>query len=151
MVDEKKIIKRLNQLREENIKLYPHHYHLNMGINMAIAAIQKEAEQCWETEHTPPHGETVLLRCEVRTENGVAVVYTARGFFVEPHTEDSINGDLPYCWDNEGDWLEYDEEEDIYYVPSGYFERCENAQEYSATVIPDFVTGWMYLPSDEYD
>lgn len=41
---------------------------------------------------------------------------------------------------------EYDEEEDEYYVPEGYYEHIHNWDDYGYVSVDDFVIGWHPLP-----
>jgi hypothetical protein len=45
------------------------------------------------------------------------------------------------------DFAEYDEENDEYYWPEGWYESIENWYEYAAVFINDVVTHWQPLPS----
>lgn len=49
-----------------------------------------------------------------------------------------------YVWDNDCIDMEYDEENDAYLIPEGWWESVEYGEEYSA--VSDFVTHWMPLP-----
>lgn len=49
-----------------------------------------------------------------------------------------------YVWDNDCIDMEYDEENDVYLIPEGWWESIEYGEEFSA--VSDFVTHWMPLP-----
>ena len=52
-----------------------------------------------------------------------------------------------YTEENDNDWAEYCEEKDNYYTPEGWYEICENWDDYSAMKIcgAEFI-GWQPLP-----
>ena len=52
-----------------------------------------------------------------------------------------------YTWNNDYIDMEYDEENDAYLIPEGWWESIEYGEEFSA--VSDFVTHWMPLPSTE--
>ena len=49
-----------------------------------------------------------------------------------------------YTWNNDYIDMEYDEENDAYLIPEGWWESIEYGEEFSA--VSDFVTHWMPLP-----
>ncbi len=49
-----------------------------------------------------------------------------------------------YAWNNDCIDMEYDEENDAYLIPEGWWESVEYGEEFSA--VSDFVTHWMPLP-----
>ena len=49
-----------------------------------------------------------------------------------------------YDWNNDCIDMEYDEENDAYLIPEGWWESVEYGEEFSA--VSDFVTHWMPLP-----
>lgn len=49
-----------------------------------------------------------------------------------------------YVWSNDYIDMEYDEENDAYLIPEGWWESVEYREEFSA--VSDFVTHWMPLP-----
>ena len=49
-----------------------------------------------------------------------------------------------YAWSNDYIDMEYDEENDAYLIPEGWWESVEYGEEFSA--VSDFVTHWMPLP-----
>ena len=52
-----------------------------------------------------------------------------------------------YAWNNDYIDMEYDEENDAYLIPEGWWESIEYGEEFSA--VSDFVTHWMPLPNTE--
>lgn len=61
------------------------------------------------------------------------------------HTDGKHNGyESSYTWDTTDLDMEYDEENDTYLIPEGWWECVEYGDEFSA--IGDFVTHWMPLP-----
>ena len=54
-----------------------------------------------------------------------------------------------YAWDNDCIDMEYDEENDAYLIPEGWWESIEYGEEFSA--VSDFVTHWMPLPEPPKD
>ena len=49
-----------------------------------------------------------------------------------------------YTWNNDYIDMEYDEENDAYLIPDGWWESVEYGEEFSA--VSDFVTHWMPMP-----
>ena len=49
-----------------------------------------------------------------------------------------------YAWNNDCIDMEYDEENDAYLIPDGWWESVEYGEEFSA--VSDFVTHWMPMP-----
>ena len=49
-----------------------------------------------------------------------------------------------YAWNNDYIDMEYDEENDAYLIPEGWWESIEYGEEFSA--VSDFVTHWMPMP-----
>lgn len=90
------------------------------------------------TSRLPKPEEEVRLFC--KTQWGT---YQCQGFYI-PEKMDEEESD--FCWDWE--ILEYDEENDVSYVQSGWYERIHNWDEYSAVAINDEVLYWMPLPEN---
>lgn len=49
-----------------------------------------------------------------------------------------------YSWDSDYMDMEYNEENDAYLIPEGWWESVEYGEEFSA--VSDYVTNWMPLP-----
>lgn len=90
------------------------------------------------TSRLPKPEEEVRLFC--KTQWGT---YQCQGFYI-PEKMDEEESD--FCWYLE--ILEYDEENDVSYVQSGWYERIHNWDEYSAVAINDEVLYWMPLPEN---
>ena len=90
------------------------------------------------SEQTPKAEEEVRLFC--KSKYGT---YQCQGFYIpeKMDVEDSM-----FSWDYE--ILEYDEENDISYVQSGWYEQIHNWDEYGAVGINDEVLYWMPLPEN---
>lgn len=90
------------------------------------------------TPDTMPNAEEkVFVMC--RTSSGGRYVCCAMYIPEGLSREDS-----DYNWDYE--CCTYSEEDDEYYVGSGWYERIHNWDDYSAVNISDIVTHWMPLP-----
>lgn len=92
------------------------------------------------TERLPENAESVLVRGYA--VNSTKYKATFKGRWIAAH---SMLAD-DFGADSDMD-LEYDEAEDKYYVPEGWFERIENWDDYTDIAVCDFtITHWMPLP-----
>lgn len=116
--------------------------------NTHIAALQKAVEDLraqlprWipVTERMPENAEAVLVRGYA--VNNPRYKATFKGRWIAAH---SMLAD-DFGADSDMD-LEYDEAEDVYYVPEGWFERIENWDDYTDIAVCDFtITHWALLP-----
>ena len=93
------------------------------------------------TERLPENAEAVLVRGYA--VNSPKYKATFKGRWIAAH---SMLAD-DFGADSDMD-LEYDEAEDEYYVPEGWFERIENWDDYTDIAVCDFtITHWMPLPT----
>ena len=90
------------------------------------------------SEQTPKAEEEVRLFC--KSKYGT---YQCQGFYIPKKMNEE---DSKFCWDYE--LLDYDEENDISYVQSGWYERIYNWDDYSTVGINDEVLYWMPLPEN---
>lgn len=90
------------------------------------------------SERLPEHGVHVLVACLVKMFDGVGRYYVCDAFHTE-HFTDTCN------YDDDID-MEYNEEEDEYYMPPGWWEVIKNWDDYTCVAIEDHVTHWMPLP-----
>lgn len=89
-------------------------------------------------DHLPKPEEEVRLFCKSKHD-----VYQCQGFYIpEKMNEEDSN----FIWDYEA--LNYDEENDVDYVQSGWYERIHNWDDYGAVTINDEVLYWMPLPDN---
>lgn len=116
--------------------------------NAHIAALQQEIETLrgqlprWipVEERLPENAEAVLVRGYA--VNSPKYKATFKGRWIAAH---SMLAD-DFGADSDMD-LEYDEAEDEYYIPEGWFERIENWDDYTDIAVCDFtITHWMPLP-----
>lgn len=89
-------------------------------------------------DRLPKSGENVLAWCEIHRLDGKPSGYVCKAFYSAKHSiqisaYEEIDG-------------EYDEDEDMYYLPECWWEKVHNWEDYSYVVIEDFVTHWMPLP-----
>lgn len=92
------------------------------------------------TERLPENADAVLVRGYA--VNSPKYKATFKGRWIAAH---SMLAD-DFGADSDMD-LEYDEAEDEYYVPEGWFERIENWDDYTDIAVCDFtITHWMPLP-----
>ena len=92
------------------------------------------------TERLPENAEAVLVRGYA--VNNPKYKATFKGRWIAAHS--MLADDLGADSDMD---LEYDEAEDEYYVPEGWFERIENWDDYTDIAVCDFtITHWMPLP-----
>ena len=110
----------------------------NQG-DAAVAAVQM-IPSTWIkcSERLPEHGVHVLVACLVKMFDGVGRYYVCDAFHTE-HFTDTCN------YDDDID-MEYNEEEDEYYMPPGWWEVIKNWDDYTCVAIEDHVTHWMPLP-----
>lgn len=92
------------------------------------------------SNHLPKAEEKVLLFCKTKYGNST---YQCQGFYI-PEKMDSEESMFNWGWDV----LEYDSENDVNYVHSGWYERIYNWDEYSAVAINDEILYWMPLPKN---
>lgn len=104
----------------------------------AIPTLTPPNEWVSVEERLPKAEKEVRLFCI--TSNGYK--YQCQGFYVPPgmHRDDS-----DYSWDWEC-CEQYDEDSGDYFVNPGWYESCQNWDEYSAFRVADKVTHWMPLP-----
>lgn len=97
----------------------------------------------WINDTTPTNEEPILILTEHKFCDGKGYIRTiVRGFYTdgEHNSEDS-----DYGWYDMENW-EYDEENDAYIIPQGYWEeRWYGNGEDSVAVIDDKVVGWCRL------
>lgn len=97
----------------------------------------------WINDTTPTNEEPILILTKHKYWNGKGYTYTiVRGFYTdgEHNSEDS-----DYCWYDMENY-EYDEENDAYIIPQGYWEeRWYGDSEYSLAIVDDCVIGWCRL------
>lgn len=89
------------------------------------------------TSHLPNPEEEVLLFCKTKYGNNA---YQCQGFYI-PEKMDEEESDFIWDWET----LEYDDENDVYYIHSNWYERIHNWNEYGAVGINDEVLYWMPL------
>ena len=89
-------------------------------------------------ERLPEHGVHVLAACFIKMFDGIGRYYVCDAFHTEHFTE-TCN------YDDDID-MEYNEEEDEYYMPEGWWEVIKNWDDYSCVAIADHVTHWQPLP-----
>ena len=92
-------------------------------------------------ERLPENEEDVLICVEKRSGGKVVRKMVCTAFYTDgtSNTEDSF-----YSWSNDYLDMEYDEENDAYKIPEGWWESVFYGEEFSA--IGDFVTHWMPIP-----
>ena len=87
------------------------------------------------SEKLPTAGKDVLIR---QKYYGTFVCFTGH-WIPKYHSEDMG------C--EECDWLDYDEENDVYFEPEGWYENQYNWGDYSAVYCEqENVTHWAYIP-----
>ena len=102
-----------------------------------------EGKQEWISveEVMPDSGEHCLLACKVTCYNGANYTYVCDGFHVDRWKEQEFNN-------GSGDQaIEYNEDDDEYYLCEGWYEIIKNWDDYNSVAIDDTVTHWMPLPS----
>jgi len=97
----------------------------------------------WINDTTPTNEEPILILTKKTFSYGKGYIYTiVRGFYTDGNTNTE---DSDYCWLDTDNW-EYDEENDAYIIPQGYWEeRWYGNGEDSVAVIDDKVVGWCRL------
>lgn len=92
----------------------------------------------WITDRTPINEQPILILTK-RRYVGDDRYEIVRGFYTDGNTNSE---DSDYCWLDTDNW-EYDEENDAYIIPQGYWEeRWYGNGEDSVAVIDDKVVGW---------
>lgn len=90
------------------------------------------------SEQMPKAEEEVRLFC--KSKYGT---YQCQGFYI-PEKMNEEESDFTWDWET----LEYDDENDVYYIHSNWYERIHNWDEYGAVGINDEVLYWMSLPEN---
>lgn len=88
------------------------------------------------TERLPDSGTKVMLCCKY-TYSGFP--YVCCGFYAEAFKEE--------CGCQYDCEIDYNEEDDAYYLKAGWYETIMNWNDYSFVAIEDSVTHWMPLPT----
>ena len=114
--------------------------HIEMCEECGMREIIESVPSAWIkcSERLPEHGVHVLVACLVKMFDGVGRYYVCDAFHTE-HFTDTCN------YDDDID-MEYNEEEDEYYMPPGWWEVIKNWDDYTCVAIEDHVTHWMPLP-----
>ena len=86
-------------------------------------------------ERLPESGHYVLLCCEIRPSMNR---YVCDGYYAKAKS-------IPSNYDDECA-VEYDEEQDEYFLQEGFYEAIKNWDDFSSITIEDTVTHWMPLP-----
>lgn len=92
----------------------------------------------------PPENEKDVLICVKRRhycEPGKYILLVVKAFYTDGKHNTEHTG---YVWDVEYLDMEYDEENDAYLIPEGWWESVDYGEECAA--VSDFVTHWMPLP-----
>lgn len=91
-------------------------------------------------ERLPENAEAVLVRGYAVNSPKYKATFKGRWIAAHSMLADDFGADSDMN-------LEYDEAEDEYYVPEGWFERIENWDDYTDIAVCDFtITHWMPLP-----
>ena len=94
-------------------------------------------------ERLPENEQDVIICAERRhySNPNRFIRIVAKAFYTDgKHDTDHT----AYNWNNDYIDMEYDEEDDVYLIPEGWWESIEYGEEFS--VVSDFVTHWMPLP-----
>ena len=114
---------------------------------LAVAALREQEERRWipVTERFPENEVDVLICAQRHYYKGgtIQVISTAFHTDGKMSTEESV-----YTWDSDLD-MQYDEENDVYIVPEGWWESVNYGEQFSG--VCDFVTHWMPLPEPPKD
>lgn len=89
-------------------------------------------------ERLPEHGVHVLAACHIKWLGGGGKYYVCDAFYTGRFTD--------ICNYSDDIDMEYNEEDDEFYMPEGWWEVIKNWDDYSCVAIQDFVTHWMALP-----
>ena len=112
---------------------------------LAVAALREQEQRRWipVTERLPENEQDVII-CAKRmhySNPNRFIRIVAKAFYTDgKHDTDHT----AYTWNNDYNDMEYDEENDAYLIPEGWWESIEYGEEFSA--VSDFVTHWMPLP-----
>ena len=99
---------------------------------------RKHSEWISVGERLPESGVHCLLCCDIKRIDGTHRQYVCDGYHAERWKEE-----CSYCDDCA---VEYNEEDDEYYLCEGWYEVIKNWDDYSSIAISDTVTHWMPLP-----
>ena len=94
-------------------------------------------------ERLPENEQDVIIcaerRCYSNPNSFIRIV--AKAFYTDGKHDTEHTA---YAWNNDYIDMEYDEENDAYLIPEGWWESIEYREEFSA--VSDFVTHWMPMP-----
>ena len=113
--------------------------HLD-AMQMAISALREQPRWISVEERLPEAEKEVRVLCKASWNSKYR--YQCQAFY-EP--KGMLREKSNYGWDYEC-CSEYSEEDDDYFVNTGWYERIHNWDDYSAVGITDEVTHWMPLP-----
>jgi hypothetical protein len=103
------------------------------------AGYRKQSGWISVDERLPESGVPCLLCCDIKRIDGTHRQYVCDGYHVERWKEGCPNygGDCA---------VEYNEEDDEFYLCEGWYEVINNWDDYNSIGINDTVTHWMPLP-----
>lgn len=106
---------------------------------MTNKGYRKQSEWISVEERLPESGVHCLLCCDIKRIDGTHRQYVCDGYYAERWKEECCNVDDDAA-------IEYNEENDEYYLLEGWYEVIKNWDDYSSIAIDDTVTHWMPLP-----
>lgn len=100
---------------------------------------RKQSEWISVGERLPESGVHCLLCCDIKCIDGTHRQYVCDGYHAERWKEKCSNFDDDCA-------VEYNEEDDEYYLCEGWYEVIKNWDDYTSIAIADTITHWMPLP-----
>ena len=104
-----------------------------------LQGYRKQSEWISAEETLPESGVHCLLCCDIKCIDGTHRQYVCDGYYAERWKEGC-------CYVDDDAAIEYNEENDEYYLLEGWYEVIKNWDDYNSIAIDDTVTHWMPLP-----
>lgn len=111
----------------------------NFAKHLYNAGCRKQSEWISVEERLPESGAHCLLCCDIKRIDGTHRQYVCDGYHAERWKEECSNSDDDCA-------VEYNEEDDEYYLCEGWYEVIKNWDDYTSIAIADTITHWMPLP-----
>ncbi len=128
-----------------SLELYPSEYaKLEDALNKISAADVAPVQKWISVKDRLPENEQDVIICAERRHysnpNGFIRI-VAKAFYTDGKHDTEHTA---YVWNNDYIDMEYDDENDAFLIPEGWWESIEYGEEFSA--VSDFVTHWMPIP-----
>ena len=139
------VMEKLVKLLTEFYGCDPMYYGVDaLAITQHLISNGVTAQEWISVEDRLPENEQDVIICAKRrhySNQNRFIRIVAKAFYTDGKHDTEHTA---YAWNNDYIDMEYDEENDAYLIPEGWWESIEYGEEFSA--VSDFVTHWMPLP-----